>query len=185
MTAERDQAGVTFDALGINGARASRALAWDESIFSAHLAARNPDLIIVAYGTNEAGDDDFNAAIFFRTVHSFTRTAEASVPGASLLVIGPPDRAVRRGQRWTTIATLPIVVAAERRAARQAGVASGTPTQQWAAPDRLRLGADVSQTRASRPRPSDRNRISIDRRSDLRRIDAWIPGLNPNSCPNS
>jgi lysophospholipase L1-like esterase len=123
MTAERDQAGVTFDALGINGARADRVLAWDESIFSAHLATRNPDLIIVAYGTNEAGAHDFNAAVFFEQFTALLERLKRAVPGASLLVISPPDRAVRSGRRWMTIATLPIVVAAERRAARQAGVA--------------------------------------------------------------
>jgi lysophospholipase L1-like esterase len=123
MTAERDQAGVTFDALGINGARADRVLAWDESIFSAHLATRNPDLIIIAYGTNEAGDDDFNAAVFFEQFTALLERLKRAVPGASLLVISPPDRAVRSGRRWMTIATLPIVVAAERRAARDAGVA--------------------------------------------------------------
>jgi hypothetical protein len=48
--------GVTFDSLGINGARASTPLATDEAHFAEQTVHAAPALAIVAYGTNEAGD---------------------------------------------------------------------------------------------------------------------------------
>jgi lysophospholipase L1-like esterase len=46
-----------------------------------------------------------------------------AAPRASILVIGPPDRAVRIANRWKTIARMPALVEAQRQAAFEAGAA--------------------------------------------------------------
>ena len=53
---ESDKPGVVFDTLGLNGARMVTALAWDETSFRAELAHRVPDVVAIAYGTNESQD---------------------------------------------------------------------------------------------------------------------------------
>src|ERR1022692_2645457 len=49
-------AGVTYEALGINGAEATLLLKWDETMLAAYLQRRNPAMIVLSYGTNEASD---------------------------------------------------------------------------------------------------------------------------------
>lgn len=111
-----DQAiGVTWDSLGINGAKATTLLDSDESHFGEQLAHIAPALAIVAYGTNESGDstttpDDHHAAI--RSL-----VARAKVPGAECIVLGPPDRGAR------TLPKLVDIIAAQRRAADGASCA--------------------------------------------------------------
>lgn len=122
-------AGVSYEARGVNGARAVRLLGADQSLFAgqsnedASGVSDLPDLIVVAYGTNEAGDADFDAAVYADRFTAVLERLRRAAPGASLLVLSPPDRAVRRGRRWTTIGALPALVAAQRRAARRAGAA--------------------------------------------------------------
>ena len=47
--------GVTYETLGINGAQASIVLDWNEETLRSNIERRNPALIVLAYGTNEAG----------------------------------------------------------------------------------------------------------------------------------
>src|SRR6202166_3793198 len=47
--------GVTYEALGINGASASMMLGWNEEVLKSNIERRNPALIVLSYGTNEAG----------------------------------------------------------------------------------------------------------------------------------
>ena len=54
MALDRAQAGVVVDALGINGAQVFTALRWSEEHFAEQLRHRAPDLVVLAYGTNEA-----------------------------------------------------------------------------------------------------------------------------------
>ena len=50
--------GVTYETLGINGAQASIVLDWNEPVLKSNIERRNPSLIVLAYGTNEAGRKD-------------------------------------------------------------------------------------------------------------------------------
>ena len=51
-------AGVTYETLGINGAQASIVLDWNEETLRSNIERRNPAMIVLAYGTNEAGRKD-------------------------------------------------------------------------------------------------------------------------------
>ncbi len=86
-----NRSGITYEDFGINGAQASMILAWDEQILADHLAQRNPALIVVAYGTNEAVNARWTpeslSGDFGRVLERFQHAA----PKASMLVIGPPD----------------------------------------------------------------------------------------------
>ncbi len=50
----QNHAGVTYETLGINGAQADLMLAWNSAILAPELMSRDPALIVLAYGTNEA-----------------------------------------------------------------------------------------------------------------------------------
>jgi lysophospholipase L1-like esterase len=120
---ERNSAGVVYDALGINGARASRPLRWDSRVFVASLERRDPDLIIVAYGSNEVSDVDLDLDEYRVSLTSLLNLFHEAAPRASILVIGPPDRAVRVRGNWKTIGRLSALVGAQRQAAFEAGAA--------------------------------------------------------------
>ena len=155
LVVERVGAGVVYDALGINGARASRLLAWDGEVLADNLEHRIPNLIIIAYGSNEVGDADLDLEEYGRTFSAALRRLRAAVPHASLLVISPPDRAIHANGRWQTIARMPGLVAVQRRAALSAGAAfwdfframgAAGSIQRWASrsqplaqPDRVHL----------------------------------------------
>ncbi|HSO37473.1 MAG TPA: GDSL-type esterase/lipase family protein [Labilithrix sp.] len=112
---EDDAAGVTWDALGINGAKATTLLATDEAHFTAQLAHIAPALVVVAYGTNESGDSTTTPEDHAVALRSLLSRARAS--RAECLVLGPPDRGAR------TLAKLGLVIAVQRRAADEAGCA--------------------------------------------------------------
>src|SRR5882757_5546757 len=93
-----NSAGVTYEAVGINGAEASLFLRWNEALQQTLMLESNPALIVLSYGTNEAGDRNWTqegyAAMFQRIIERCRRLA----PNASILVVGPPDRAMRAGR---------------------------------------------------------------------------------------
>ncbi len=115
-----NNAGVTYEAAGINGAEASLFLRWNETLQQPLLAAVNPALIVLSYGTNEAGDRNWTeegyAAMFQRIIERCRRLA----PNASILVVGPPDRAMRAGRRaWKPFTGVDRIVEAQRSVCRK------------------------------------------------------------------
>jgi lysophospholipase L1-like esterase len=115
-----NSAGVTYEAAGINGAEASLFLRWNEALQQTLMLETNPALIVLSYGTNEAGDRNWTeegyAAMFQRIIERCHRLA----PNASILVVGPPDRAMRTGRRaWKPFAGVDRIVAAQRSVCRQ------------------------------------------------------------------
>jgi lysophospholipase L1-like esterase len=118
--ATQNTAGVTYEAAGINGAEASLFLRWNEALQQTLMTAANPALIVLSYGTNEASDRNWTeegyAEMFGRIIGRIRRAA----PNASILVVGPPDRALRAGRRaWTPFTGVDRIVAAQRSVCRQ------------------------------------------------------------------
>lgn len=115
--------GVTYETLGINGAQASIVFNWEENLLANHVGKRNPALIVLAYGTNEAGNSDWNREnyrdMFASLIHRFRKMA----PAASILVIGPPDRSVRTRGGWQIYDRVDRIVEAQREAALGTGCA--------------------------------------------------------------
>lgn len=123
IVVERETAGIVYDALGINGARAGRLLSWDWRLLASNIERRAPNLIIIAYGSNEVSDDDLDLTEYGQSFLTFLNQFHEAVPRASLLVVSPPDRAVRVGRRWQTVSRMPALVKAQRRAAFESGAA--------------------------------------------------------------
>jgi len=119
IVAERLAAGVSYDVAGINGARISRLMTWNASAFAAELGQRKPDLIILAYGTNEIGDGDWTPSSYRRLLKSVIQRIRSAVPQASILLFAPPDR----GDLPLAAARLPALIETERAVALESGVA--------------------------------------------------------------
>lgn len=120
---DRAQHGVVLDALGINGARITTVLSWDEQHWAEQLKHRAPSLVVLAYGTNESTDSDISHHTYERQlVDALGRIARA-VPSASCLLLGPPDRAIKTKDGWASTPKIAEIIAAQRRVAQAAGCA--------------------------------------------------------------
>lgn len=116
--------GVTYEALGINGAQASMMLNWNEEVLKSNIERRNPALIVLSYGTNEAGRKDWTLESYRDMFTRLIERLRADAPTATILVVGPPDRGIRvRGKGWVTLDNVDTIVEAEREAAVAQGCA--------------------------------------------------------------
>jgi len=95
ITLDRHQPGVIIDAMGIPGARARTQLQWNDALYREHLSRRHPDLVVLAYGTNEAGDEGQPIEEYAANLRKVVARVRQSVPQASCLLIGPSDRPAR------------------------------------------------------------------------------------------
>lgn len=83
--------GLIYDALGINGAHATRLLQGDAEGFSESLRALRPDLVILSYGTNEIYAGALNLDRQRRLLDRVLAQVRAAHPAADCLLTGPPD----------------------------------------------------------------------------------------------
>lgn len=113
--ADKD-AGVTYEALGINGAEAGLILKWNAEMLATYLQHRNPRLIVLAYGTNEASDPNWDPPSYQAMFASLLERLHAAVPAVSILVVGPGDRWVRTRAGWRIVAGIDGIIAAQRAA---------------------------------------------------------------------
>ena len=116
-------AGVTYEALGLNGAEASVMLKWDANMLATYLQRRNPGLIVLAYGTNEASDPYWTHEDYQAMFTALLQRLRQDAPAASILVLGPADRWQRYQGRWRLVPGIDRIIAAEQQACREAGCA--------------------------------------------------------------
>jgi len=122
LAIERSQPGVILDTLGLPGARARDQLLWEDAIYREHLSSRMPDLVVLAYGTNESGDDRVPVAEYERGVRRVLDRVRDVVPYASCLLIGPSDRPKRGpGRSWSPRPLTDAIIETQRRVAAESG----------------------------------------------------------------
>jgi lysophospholipase L1-like esterase len=114
---EGTKPGVVLDTCGIEGARVATALAWDAAAWQAEVRERRPDLLVVAFGTNEAFDDG-RVERYGGELTELLRRVRAASPETACWIVGPPDAAERTGG---TKARVLDVTAVQRRAALELG----------------------------------------------------------------
>jgi len=88
-----EQPGVVLDTLGINGARYTTALAWDEEAWLGELSRRSPSLVIFEYGTNEAGDVGVKAETYADKVAKLVARIRKKKTDTDCVVLAPTERA--------------------------------------------------------------------------------------------
>ena len=149
----RNSPGVVYSSIGVNGANITLiARALDTAHWTAELNHYKPDLLVLAYGTNESGFPDFVNGNWAGELRVAVKKAKAALPGVSILLMSPMDRGVRgESGEIQTIASLPKLVSLEEGVARELNVAffntyqamggEGTMGRWYTAEPRL-VGAD-------------------------------------------
>lgn len=148
---ERTGPGVVIDGLGVVGRTLSQLASWQWTVIGAQLAERDPRLVVLQYGSNEAEQADLDLALLARRYDQVIARVRAAVPQSSILLLGPPDMAVRQAGKacddphrqpasipaldgeillpidpqcqWLTPARLFEIIAVQREAALRNGVA--------------------------------------------------------------
>jgi lysophospholipase L1-like esterase len=115
--------GVTYETLGINGAQASIVLDWNEPVLKSNIARRNPSLIVLAYGTNEAGHKTWTLESYQKMFEELIGRIREAAPAATIFVVGPPDRYIRTRKGWLPMDQIDMIVEAQRQAAAATGCA--------------------------------------------------------------
>ena len=119
----QNQAGVTYETLGINGAQANLMLEWNAAVLDSELMSRDPALVVLAYGTNEALSRTWTPEGYYATLTGIIQRLRATLPVASILLVGPPDCAHRLSGRLMPFPHLDQVIEIQRQVARENGCA--------------------------------------------------------------
>jgi lysophospholipase L1-like esterase len=92
---EPGKGGAAYLPVGVNGALASMLLRIPEPILAAQLAAIDPDLVIVAFGTNEARTFGVERGPLADQMATLVSRIRRAAPRAAVVVVGPPDQGRR------------------------------------------------------------------------------------------
>ncbi len=117
--------GVVVDSLGIRGRMARTWLSWDLRLVAPGIRAVAPDLVVLAYGTNEAADTDYRMDRYREDLARVLTVVRQSEPGAACVLIGPSDRAVKltEGRAWRVWGRTAQVAQVQREVALASGCA--------------------------------------------------------------
>lgn len=111
---ERDGPGVLVDAMGVNGKTASSWLRWDKELFHEFLSWKQPDVAVIAYGTNEANDKDARPDAYAESLEQVLVRFRELMPETPCVLIGPSDRGYKKGSRYSVSSATAWVAAAQR-----------------------------------------------------------------------
>ena len=137
---ERAKPGVIVDSLGVVGRRLGSLRSWDWSIIGEQLSARDPKLVVLQYGTNEADDPDLVLEDVARYYDETIARIRAAAPTAAIMILGPPDMGVREGGK-----------ACDKMKPPKVGVDAGVvPECEWRTPAVLREIISVEHAAAAR-----------------------------------
>ncbi len=91
VSMEREGAGVLVDSMGIRGREARDWLEWEPTLFAQGVRSLEPDLVVLAYGTNEAADQRYTMEEY-RADLGAVLTKLRTGSDAPCILAGPSDR---------------------------------------------------------------------------------------------
>ena len=92
ISVENPGPGILVDSIGIRGREARTWLRWDEDIFTQAIQSLAPDVIVLAYGTNEANFVDNTRENYTKQLTSVLEKMRRALPDKACILVGPSDR---------------------------------------------------------------------------------------------
>ena len=92
-----EASGAVYSPLACNGAQLSWMLSVPEALFKAQVEAEKPDLVMLAFGTNEANAPDLNLETYRKGLETVLTRFRNAAPRATLVLAGPPDAFLKGG----------------------------------------------------------------------------------------
>lgn len=146
LVLETDRRGVVWDSIGLVGARALHLLNFDATHFKTQVQRRDPALVVLQYGLNEAQAEHAPGEHFRRKQRAVLAALREAAPNAACLVIGPYDNGVFEEGRLRSKPIIPKLVEVQRETALEAGCAF------WDAWDAMGGEDSVADWYRNRPR---------------------------------
>jgi lysophospholipase L1-like esterase len=117
--------GIVYDALGLPGATALTLASYEQSSLMQQVGARQPDLLVFFYGTNESGLPQSNVEEMKASYPLLFATMRQAAPDADCLILAPTDRMrwKRDGKGWREAESIDEVTAAMEEVALEQGCA--------------------------------------------------------------
>jgi lysophospholipase L1-like esterase len=122
---DKDQPGVQYSSLGINGGQVQMALRYFESTqWTEVLRHENPALVVLNYGTNESIYPAYVEKQYPDELRQVIARIREAVPHASLLLMGPMDRGIMNAAGdIVTPDSLQTLIAVQKKVAAETGCA--------------------------------------------------------------
>ncbi|MBI4912375.1 MAG: hypothetical protein HY823_06530 [Acidobacteria bacterium] len=163
LVLERPGPGVVYDAIGSNGGTVRFLASIEAGHWIQALRLRRPDLVVLAFGTNEVGYYNIPGPAYAADYRELVRRIREALPRASILVMGPMDRGERRPEGGVgSMPNLLRIVEAQKRIAADLGLAffdtframggEGAAGRWYQASPRLMTGDFTHPTRAGADR---------------------------------
>jgi len=121
LSVERAQPGLVIDTMGIRGTRAANMLLWDQALWEEHVRRRAPDLVLLAYGTNETTDRGQPIAAYSNELSQVLTRIRHAMPDASCVLVGPGDFPKAQGTTWIPRPRLLEIIREQQRLAPEFG----------------------------------------------------------------
>ena len=100
---ERTGTGAIVDAIGIRGRTFRTWKYWDQELFADTINALDPNIVVLAYGTNEASDPDYSMDQYREDLRANLTILQKSRPDQACILVGPSDRGKKKGKRSFTV----------------------------------------------------------------------------------
>ena len=150
VSMERAGGGAIVDTMGIRGRQAKDWLAWNDALFAEGLSALRPDLVVLAYGTNEAADSRYDLSDYATDLAAVLEKMRTALPDAACVLVGPSDRTKRRRGVWTTWQRTALVAEVQRQVAPRYGCAFWDWQQATGGPGSMRVWQQLAPPFAAR-----------------------------------
>lgn len=125
VSMEREGGGVLVDSMGIRGREARDWLEWEPTLFAQGVRSLSPDLVVLAYGTNEAADQRYTMAEYRDDLGAVLRKLRTGIdPEVPCILAGPSDRGWKHDDgRFATWDRTEPVAQVQREVAAEHGCA--------------------------------------------------------------
>jgi hypothetical protein len=149
-----------------NGFQAAWLLDIPEDLFAAQLRAERPDLVTLAFGTNEANDPLFDPEKYRQDLGAVLTRFQRAAPQAAIALLGPPDARLPRALPGA----LESVIAIQREAAAATGA--------WFWDQRAFMGGPGSIEAWNRSGFAREDRVHFTREGYQRLARGFLDGLS-------
>jgi hypothetical protein len=99
LSMERTGTGALIDAIGIRGRTIRTWKYWDQTLFADMMDTLDPNIVVIAYGTNEASDPDYSMEQYRTDLRKNLTMLQKSRPDQACILVGPSDRGKSKGKR--------------------------------------------------------------------------------------
>ncbi len=118
-----DSSGVVIDNFGMKSNSGVALAKISDTRHKQFDSLQNYKLIVLQYGLNVVGPNTTNLDWYIKSMTRMVKRMKRNYPNASILLLSVSDRGTRQNGKYQTMSTIPLMIEAQRKIAKNAGVA--------------------------------------------------------------